>query len=221
MNKNKTEIAFILDRSGSMSCMTEPAIAGFNRFLQEQQDAPGEANLTLVLFDDEYLVPHCSVAIADVPPLDTTTYVPRSMTALYDAIGRTVVDLGKQLSALPEKDRAGQVIVAIFTDGLENASTDYDLAKISKMIKHQQKSYNWTFLFLGANQDAIATAGQMGINPKNASEVLYSKAGVESSSTSFSRKMSAVRHYASTGEATPDYDAPMEEIVKEEEKGTK
>ena len=125
--------------------------------------------------------------------------------------------LGKQLAALPEKERPGQVIVAIFTDGLENASTDYDLQKISKMIKHQQKAYNWTFLFLGANQDAIATAGQMGIDRKNASEVLYSKAGISSSSASFSRKMSAMRHYSSTGEATPDYDAPMEEIVKEEE----
>jgi len=85
------------------------------------------------------------------------------------------------------------------------------------MIRHQQKRYNWTFLFLGANQDAIATAGQMGIEPKNASGVLYSHAGVESSSASFSRKMSAVRHYASTGEEPPDYGASMEQIVKEEE----
>ena len=217
MNKDLTEIAYILDRSGSMSGLVEPAIAGFNRFLKEQQEAPGDARFSLVLFDDEYLVPHRSQPIGEVPPLDTNTYVPRSMTALLDAIGRTITDLGKQLTALPEKDRPGQVIVAIFTDGLENASTDYDLKKIAKMIKHQQDAYKWTFLFLGANQDAIASAAQMGIHRANSSTVQYSKKGMKSSSASLSRKMSAMRQYASTGEKDADYESPLEQIVKEEE----
>ena len=217
MNTNLTEIAYILDRSGSMHDMVEPAIAGFNRFLKEQQDAPAEARLTLVLFDDEYLVPHQSVPIDEVSGLDTTTYVPRSMTALFDAIGRTIVDLGKKLDALPQSERPGQVIVAIFTDGLENASTDYDLPKISEMIRHQQDTYKWTFLFLGANQDAIATAGRMGIDRKNSSTVHYSCKGVRSSSASISRKMSALRHYQATTDELPDYCASMAEIVEEEE----
>ncbi|MDA0766198.1 MAG: VWA domain-containing protein [Verrucomicrobia bacterium] len=217
MNKDLTEIAYILDRSGSMNAMTEPAIAGFNHFLKDQAEAPGKARLTLVLFDDEYLVPHRSLPIGQVPPLDTTTYVPRSMTALFDAIGRTIEDLGKQLAALPEEERPGQVIVAIFTDGLENASTDYDLKKISKMIKHQQDAYKWSFLFLAANQDAIATAAQMGIARTNSSTVQFSQKGVTSSSASFSRKMKAMRLHSSTGEQSADYAAPMEEIVKEEE----
>lgn len=176
-----------------------------------------DARFTLVLFDDEYLVPQCSQPIRQVPPLDSNTYVPRSMTALLDAIGRTISDLGKQLAALPEKDRPGQVIVAIFTDGLENASTDYDLKKIAKMIQHQQDVYKWTFLFLGANQDAIASAARMGIARANSSTVQYSKRGMRSSSASLTRKMSAMRHYSRTGEKSADYEAPMTEIVKEEE----
>lgn len=217
MNKDLTEIAYILDRSGSMSGLVEPAIAGFNRFLKEQQDTPGEANFTLVLFDDEYLVPHRSQPIGEVPPLDTNTYVPRSVTALLDAIGRTITDLGKQLAALPEKDRPGQVIVTIFTDGLENASSDYDLPRIAKMIKHQQDAYKWTFLFLGANQDAIATAAHMGIDHAHASTVQYSKKGMRSSSASFSRKVKSMRHYSRTGEKSADYESPMTQIVREEE----
>ncbi|MGB6223029.1 vWA domain-containing protein [Haloferula sp.] len=218
MNKHLTEIAYILDRSGSMNDMVEPAIAGFNQFLGEQRRAPGSARFTLVLFDDEYLVPCSSLPIGEVPELDTSTYVPRSMTALLDAIGRTITDIGKRLATTPEPDRPGQVIVAIFTDGLENASTDYDLKKINAMITHQREHYSWEFLFLGATQDAIATAAKMGISRSNASAVEYSRVGIHTSSTSFSRKMSALRNHSATGEKSADYSAPMEDIVKDEEK---
>src|SRR6478736_708029 len=116
MNKSLTEIAFILDRSGSMQSMVEPAISGFNRLLREQQQVPGQARFTLVLFDDCYELPINSVPIAEVVELDTASFVPRGSTALLDAIGRTIDDLGKKLGALPEADRPGQVIVAILTD---------------------------------------------------------------------------------------------------------
>ena len=128
MNDNLTEIAFILDRSGSMESMVEPAISGFNRLLREQQQEPGTARFTLVLFDDQYEVPFHSVPIAEVVELDTNTFVPRGSTALLDAIGPTIDELGAKLAALPEADRPGQVIVAILTDGMENASHRYTLA---------------------------------------------------------------------------------------------
>jgi hypothetical protein len=217
MNKNLTEIAYILDRSGSMQAMVEPAIAGFNQFLREQIDAPGSARLTLVLFDNEYLVPCDGLPIEEVVDLDTTTYVPRGSTALLDAIGRTINELGARLAAIPESARPGQVIIAIFTDGYENASRQFDLHKINDLITHQRENYNWQFLFLAANQDAIATAAQMGIGPQFSSAVQHSRAGVRSSSSSLSRKMRAMRHHASTGEKLADLDAPMEQIVKEEE----
>ena len=98
MKQHLTEIAFILDRSGSMQTMVEPAISGFNRLLREQQQAPGSARFTLVLFDDQYEVPFQSVPIAEVVELDTTTFVPRGSTALLDAIEA----LARQLAEGPK-----------------------------------------------------------------------------------------------------------------------
>ena len=129
MNKKLTEIAYILDRSGSMQPLVESAITGFNSFLKDQQETPGDANFTLVLFDDEYLLHADRAAIADVRPLDANTYVPRGCTALLDAIGRTIDNIGKKLAKTPEKDRPGKVIIAIYTDGYENASSDYTVKK--------------------------------------------------------------------------------------------
>ena len=163
-----TEIAFVIVRSGSMSPIAADAIGGFNTFLAHQQALPGEARLTLVLFDHEYLAPHDNVSIRAVAPLDATTYVPRGMTALLDAVGRTIDAVGARLATTPEDQRPGKVIVAILTDGQENASRDYTFAKVSGMIKHQQEKYNWEFLFLAANQDAIAAAGALSIHPQDA-----------------------------------------------------
>ena len=98
MNKKRTEIAYILDRSGSMSPLVEAAITGFNSFLKEQQKTPGDANFTLVLFDDEYLLHADCTPIAEVRPLDANSYVPRGCTALLDAIGRTIDNIGKRLA---------------------------------------------------------------------------------------------------------------------------
>lgn len=217
MNTNLTEIAYILDRSGSMQSMVEPAIAGFNQFLEDQRQATGQAHLTLVLFDNEYLVPCRRIPIEEAVELDSTTYVPRGTTALLDAIGRTIVELGKKLAATPEEQRPGQVIVAIFTDGYENASRQFDLHQINDLITHQREKYNWQFLFLAANQDAMATAAQMGIHHQDSSAVQFSKRGIRSSSASLSRKMSSWRHAAATGEQDADYFAPLQKIVSEEE----
>lgn len=87
---------------------------------------------------------------------DTSTFVPRGSTALLDAIGRTIDDLGKQLEGTPEADRPNQVIIAILTDGEENCSRHHPWQSVAKLIRHQTENYHWQFLFLGANQDAIA-----------------------------------------------------------------
>lgn len=217
MNRNLTEIAYVLDRSGSMSPMTEAAIAGFNEFLQEQLGAPGDANLSLLLFDDEFLNPCIRTPLQDVEELTAATYVPRGMTALLDAIGLTIDELGKRLAAEPEEKRPGKVIVAIFTDGLENASERYSLKKVHKMITHQRKAYQWEFLFLGANEDAIATASQMGIDRSMASQSAFSAKGIHSSSKSFSRKIQAMRENVMYQKVSPDLHKPMDAIVREEE----
>ncbi len=220
MNKELTEIAYILDHSSSMHLLVESAITGFNTFLKDQQATPGEANLTLVLFDNEYSLHADCSPITEVRPLDASTYVPRGCTALLDAIGRTIDNIGKKLAETPEKDRPGKVIVAIYTDGYENASTDYDTRKISKMIRHQTDNYDWEFLFLAANEDAIATAASYGIDSKNASQVQFSEIGNFSSAGSISRKVSSHRKImqqcASSADQL-DLKAALSHIVKEEE----
>src|SRR6266567_5576905 len=110
-NAHYSEIAFVLDRSGSMKSCQQAAIEGFNQFLADQQKIDGLAKLTLVLFDDEYLVPISSIPVEEVVSLTDDTYQPRGCTALLDAIGQTIDNLGQRLAALAEKDRPGQVIV--------------------------------------------------------------------------------------------------------------
>src|SRR4030095_14845548 len=109
----------------SMESCREATIGGFNSFLQEQQRTEGLARLTLILFNDEYLAPIDALPVAEILPLDNDSYVPRGSTALLDAIGRTIDELGARLASLPEQDRPVQVIVAILTDGLENSSQKY------------------------------------------------------------------------------------------------
>lgn len=221
MNNSLTEIVFVLDRSGSMEAMVEPAVSGFNRLLREQQQVPGLARFTLVLFDDQYELPFHSVPIAEVVELDAESFVPRGSTALLDAIGRTIDDLGKKLAAAPENDRPNQVIIAILTDGEENASHHYSWADVAKRIRHQTEKYQWQFMFLGANQDAIATAGRMNIHAANTTNFAMNEHSYTSSKGALSRKMSAVRR-RSQGDADAntvhDAEAPLESLREEEER---
>ena len=168
MNNNLTEIACVIDRSGSMESIRKDAIGGYNAFLQSQQALPGEARWTLVLFDHEYLVVENGVPIHQALPLDETRYVPRGTTALLDAVGRTIDDVGKRLSETPEAERPGKVIVAILTDGYENASHDYTYQTVAERISHQQDKYSWEFVCLAANQDEVLSASKLAIRAQDA-----------------------------------------------------
>lgn len=221
MNNPTTEIVFILDRSGSMQAMVEPAISGFNRLLREQQQVPGHARFTLVLFDDQYELPFHSVPISEVVELDTGTFIPRGGTALLDAIGRTIDELGEKLANTPEADRPNQVIIAILTDGEENSSTRYTWEKVAKRIRHQTDKYQWQFLFLGANQDAIATAGRMNIHAKDTANFAMTGSSYNASKGALSRKMSAVRRRSqgdTDANVVQDAEASLESMREEEER---
>lgn len=220
MNKNLTEIAFVLDRSGSMQSMAAAAIEGFNHFLHSQQSAPGDARLTLVLFDDEYLVPYASAPVIEVPVLTGKTYVPRNSTALLDAIGRTIDELGQRMAAMPEAERPGKVIVAILTDGEENASTQFTWAHIAARIRHQRDKYQWEFFFLGANQDAIATAAKINISSGNAATYVADGVGQTAGSAALARKTKAIRSKAAgklSVEETADDAMSLSDMVREED----
>lgn len=161
--KNATDISVVLDRSGSMQAIANDVIGGFNTFLKEQQETSGEATLTLAQFDDMYEVVHDNKPLNTVPPLTSKTFVPRNGTALLDAIGRTVNATGKRLSDLPEAQRPDKVVFVIITDGQENASREFTATQVKDLLNQQRETYNWQFVFLGANQDAIITGMCMGV----------------------------------------------------------
>ncbi len=163
MKNGYSDITVVLDRSGSMACLVDEVIGAFNTFVDEQQQVAGQASFSLVQFDDRYEVYLDAVDLAKVGRLDRTTYVPRGMTALYDAVGRAIVATGTRLAALDEADRPDKVVFLIQTDGMENASREFDAATLQDMIRHQQDKYAWEFVFLGANIDAGSVAEEIGI----------------------------------------------------------
>ena len=220
MNPHLTELAFILDRSGSMQPLQEAAVAAFNAFVKSQLDVPGDARLTLVQFDDAYEVPVSARPLQDVPELTAATYVPRGSTALLDAIGRTITDTARRLDPLPAAEKPGKVILAIFTDGQENASRDYTAKHINDLIRLYRDEKGWDFLFLAANQDAIASATAMHIDTHLAADVDYSLKGMKSTSSALARKVRALRMKSSgtlDAQAAADDAKSLGEIVKEEE----
>lgn len=178
MKSDYTHINVILDRSGSMQAVRSDVIGGFNAFLAEQKAVPGACTLTLVQFDgqDPYEVLRDFVPLTQVAPLGAE-YLPRASTPLYDAVGRGIVDTGGRLAGMPEADRPGKVVFVIITDGLENASREFDRDQVLKMIQEQSERYAWQFVFLGANQDALAEGAKIGVAAANAMTYDAAKAG--------------------------------------------
>ncbi len=179
MNMDLVEIACVVDRSGSMASIATDAIGGFNTFLASQKAQPGSTRFTLVLFDNEYQVVHNGTPIRLVEDLTSTTFIPRGSTALLDAIGKTMDDMGTRLSQTPEHERPGKVILAILTDGEENSSEVYTPEKVERMLRHQQEKYQWEVLFLAANQDAIMAAKKLAIPSENAFNFCPSPKGIQ------------------------------------------
>lgn len=164
---SRDEIVLIIDKSGSMQAIKEDAIGGFNSFLSQQKNIDREANVSFVLFDDRYQLVHDGKDIRKVEELTDDTYQPSGTTALLDAVGWTVDRVGERLDAIDNDEKPENVIVFILTDGKENASSDYKRDQIREMIEHQESKYAWEFIYGGANQDAFAEAGTLGIKAQN------------------------------------------------------
>jgi Mg-chelatase subunit ChlD len=177
--KNKTEIIMLIDRSGSMQSIKEETISGFNEFLAMHKKESPDAGISLIQFDHEYTPVYTDRKIQEAEPLDNSTFVPRGMTALLDAIGKTVKDTSKRHKKLPKEERPERVIFVIITDGMENMSHKYNREQVMKMISKKQDKHNWNVIYLGANQDAIQEAVSMGINAKRSLTFAADKKGTE------------------------------------------
>ncbi len=193
MKRNYTDISIVLDRSGSMDSVKSDTIGGFNSFLKTQKEIPGDATITLVQFDDIYEVVYEGIKLQNAPLLNDQTFVPRGTTALLDAIGRTINATGKRLSAISQAERPEKVIFVMLTDGYENASREFKVEQINDMICHQRDAYAWEFVFIGANQDAITSASQMGIQAANALTYAANTVGTEQAFSSLTKNIAAYR----------------------------
>lgn len=209
MKKNLTELVFILDKSGSMSGLERDTIGGFNAMLGKQKEAAGESRITTVLFNSRYELLHDRIDIQAVSPMTEREYQVGGSTALLDAIGRTVNKLVNVQRSTAEEYRAGSVMFVIITDGEENASREYSAQKVRAMIEHQREKYGWEFVFLGANIDAVETAGRFGISADRAVDYVPDSVGTELNFQMMSKAVTAFR----TSKVIPQ--APLEAIRRD------
>lgn len=166
MKKNKLDIIFLLDRSGSMSGSENNTINSYNSYLSKQKKNKYLTKITTILFDDQYEMLFNRENIQEVKYLTNKEYYVRGCTALYDAIGKTINFYSRQIK--------NKVLFIIITDGLENASREFDKLRIKQLIQNHP---NWEFIYLGANIDTYSEATKIGIKESNIASYQKTKKG--------------------------------------------
>lgn len=205
---NKTDLNLLVDRSGSMRTIAEEMSQGINKLIDRQRTVPGECAVTIYEFSDVASTTFVARSLSDVPvyKLDAG-----GQTALYDAMAYAIDETGKRLAAMPESQRPGQVLFVIITDGQENHSKRYSLfergrERVFDKVTHQREKYSWEFVFLGANQDAYATATGLGISAFNNVTYSATKGGTLSALDGLSRGVETYRRTAHGGRMDGVYD---------------
>ena len=160
------DIIFLIDRSGSMSGSEEDTIGGFNSYIERERNKGFKTKVTTVLFDDKYEVLYKRKDINEIEELTDKQYWVRGLTALYDAIGKTINLLDKEID--------NKVLFVIMTDGMENDSREYSKQHITNLIE----SHNWEFIFIGADIDSYSEARKIGIRKSRVANYKKSKRGV-------------------------------------------
>jgi len=206
MRNDLTDLTLVVDRSGSMCTIRADAEGGINALLDDQKKEPGDCNLTLVQFDNEYEFVHKGIDISEAAHYSLH---PRGATALLDAVGQAINATGRRLDEMKEEDRPSLVAFVITTDGHENCSREFTSAQIRKMISHQQSEYNWKFTYLGADADCFDEAESMGIDASGTAQYNVARSAQMFNATS--QKMSRMRTVASCG-INPDNSYTKDEL---------
>lgn len=206
MKKGLTELVMILDRSGSMQGLEADTIGGFNSMIEKQKKEDGEAYVSVILFDDVSEVLYDRVPVGKVEPMTDRQYTVRGCTALLDAIGGAIRHIGNIHKYAREEDVPEKTLFAITTDGMENASRRYSYEKIRRMIERQKEKYNWEFLFVGANIDAIREAARFGIPASRAANYVHDGAGTQLQYSTLSDAISSARASGSAKEMNAMFD---------------
>ncbi len=194
MTKNNiTELVFIIDRSGSMGGLESDTIGGFNAMIEKQRKEDGECYISTVLFDNVSEVLHDRVKLEDIKPMTDADYYVRGCTALVDALGDAIRHIGNIHKYARAEDVPQHTMFVITTDGMENASRKYTSDEVKGMIQRQKERYNWEFLFIGANIDAVETAANYGIDADKAVNYLADEQGTKVVYDSVANAVSCVR----------------------------
>lgn len=211
MKQGLTELVFILDKSGSMEGLESDTIGGYNAMLYKQRAVEGECRITTVLFDNNYELLHDRIDIRAVSPITDREYCVGGTTALLDAVGRTIHKIGNAQKNTAEDYRAEKVLFVIITDGMENASREYTVDRVKALIKRQKTKYEWEFIFLGANIDAVETAGHFGISADRAQNYHADSTGV---GLNFAVMSNAVASFRESREIPENWDKEIEKDYK-------
>lgn len=193
MRKDLTELVFILDRSGSMYGLEQDTIGGFNAMLEKQKAEAGTCVVTTILFNHEIRIVHDRVDIQQIPALTDKEYTVCGNTALLDAIGYAMKHIQTIHRYIREEDRPEHTLFVITTDGMENASRNYDADGVRAMVRRQQETCGWEFLFMGANIDAVSTAKSIGIDASHAATYINDPIGVATNYEAVSEAICAYR----------------------------
>ena len=161
--------------------------------IEKQKNEAGEALISTVLFDGVSTVIHDRVPVQEVKPMTEKEYFAGGSTALLDAVGGAIHHIGNIHKYARSEDVPEHTLFVITTDGMENTSRRYDSETVKRMIEQQKERYGWEFLFLGANIDAVETAGRFGIGADRAVNYHSDHAGTRLNYEVLSQTVSAVR----------------------------
>jgi uncharacterized protein YegL len=224
MKKGLTELVFILDRSGSMAGLEADTIGGFNGLLEKQRHEEGEAYVSVVLFDDQTEVLYDRADIRKVEPMNDRQYYVRGCTALLDAVGGAIRHIETVHRYARPEDVPEKTLFIITTDGMENASRRYGYDTVRRMVEQRKEKEHWEFLFLGANIDAIGTAGRFGIDAHHAVNFENDREGTRLNYKVMSDVVTGVRRAPTVGDMNALFEqeaalAPIREDYKKRHKG--
>ena len=165
MKKKMTEMVCILDQSGSMYGKEKTMIENYNQMIDHQKTQEGEAYITTALFCDFCEVLYSHTTIQQVPEMTGKDYYTTGNTALYDAIGAVFCQVEGILQEHKEEYEE-KVLVFIMTDGMENASRQFNKIQIQQLIDEKQKT-GWKILFFGTNMEVLDLAKDIGVKEQN------------------------------------------------------